>query len=414
MRGVRYNVHYISLIFNLLSFIFLLSSCQPEKKAMPSVMFGQADEEMVSADYDLDDIQSAGELIAVTLSGPETYYEYRGQGFGLQYMMAEAFARSIGARLRMEIVNDSADLFAHLRSGEADLVAFEVDSLQLESFAPPASEAEGIELQPLRSGWVVRSNSSELAAAINAWWKDDTRSSFLAMETTRTTRSLQRRVSARPAMLSRQKGIISSYDELLIRHAAHIGWDWRLLAAQCYQESGFDPRAVSWAGAQGLMQIMPSTAARLGLPRSEVFDPERNIEAAVRYLFLLDESFSDIRNRQERINFVLAAYNGGAGHVRDAMALTQKNGRNPHRWVDVDPYILKLSQPQYYRDPVVKYGYLRGSETSGYVRQIQARWASYRGAAPAHHASLAPSSSESKPSRVRPRSEFVNDSVFIE
>ena len=72
MRGVRYNMHYISLICNLLSFIFLLSSCQPEKKAMPSVMFGQADEEMVSADYDLDDIQSAGELIAVTLSGPET------------------------------------------------------------------------------------------------------------------------------------------------------------------------------------------------------------------------------------------------------------------------------------------------------------------------------------------------------
>lgn len=393
--------------------LLLLAACQPEKKTMPSVMFGQADEEDVSANYDLADIQSAGELIAVTLSGPETYYEYRGQGFGLQYMMAEAFARSIGARLRMEIVNDSADLITHLLAGEADLVALEIDSTRLDAFSQPAAEADTLDLQSLRSGWVVRSNSSELAAAINSWWKDDMRSQFLAMEKKRTTKSQERRVQVRPPMLSRQKGIISSYDELFIRQAARIGWDWRLLAAQCYQESGFDPRAVSWAGAQGLMQIMPSTAARLGLPRSDVFDPERNVEAAVRYIFLLDEAFSDIRSRQERINFILAAYNGGTGHVRDAMALAARDGRNSHRWADVDPYILKLSQPQYYRDPLVKYGYLRGSETSGYVRMIQSRWASYRGSAPAHHSSLAPSSDGSKTSRVRPRSDYITDSLMI-
>lgn len=392
-------------------FLFiLLAACQPEKKTMPSVMFGQADEEEFSVDYDLSDIQVAGELIAVTLSGPETYYEYRGQGFGLQYMMAEAFARSIGVRLRMEIVNDSAELFTHLLSGEADLIALEIDSTTLVSDVSPDS----ITLCPVRSQWVVRSNSIELGEAVNAWWKDDTRSSFLAMEKARTTKSHQRRVQVRPAMLNRQKGVISAYDEILIRQASRIGWDWRLLAAQCYQESGFDPNAVSWAGAQGLMQIMPSTAARLGLPRSDVFNPERNIEAAVRYLFLLDESFSDIRSRQERINFILAAYNGGSGHVRDAMALAQKNGRNPQRWSDVDSYILKLSQPQYYRDPVVKYGYLRGSETSGYVRQIQARWASYRGAAPAHHSSLSNPTGGDKPSRVRPRSDYITDSLLIQ
>ena len=381
---------------------------------MPSVMFGQAEEEQVSADYDLEDIQAAGELIAVTLSGPETFYEYRGQGFGLQYMMAEAFARSVGARLRMEIVNDSAELFTHLLTGEADLVAFEIDSVRLATFMPHDNNGDSLSLQPVRSQWVVRSNSIDLAKAINTWWEDDMRSRFFAMEKVRTTKSKQQRVQVRPAMLNRQKGIISSYDELLIRQASRIGWDWRLLAAQCYQESGFDPRAVSWAGAQGLMQIMPSTAARLGLPRSDVFDPERNVEAAVRYLFLLDEAFSDIHSRQERINFVLAAYNGGSGHVRDAMALAKKNGHNPQRWAEVDPYILKLSQPEYYRDPVVQYGYLRGSETSGYVRQIQARWASYRGSAPAHHSALAPSSHDGQSSRVRPRSDFITDSLLIQ
>ena len=379
---------------------------------MPSVMFGQAEEEEFSADYDLEDVQAAGELIAVTLSGPETYYEYRGQGFGLQYMMAEAFARSIGTRLRMEIVNDSAELFTHLLNGEADLIAFEIDSTTLAN--PAVNSLDSVTLCPLRSQWVVRSNSVELAEAVNAWWHDDTRQRFLDMETTRTTKSKQRRVQVRPAMLNRQKGVISSFDEFFVRHAARVGWDWRLLAAQCYQESGFDPRAVSWAGAQGLMQIMPSTASRLGLSRSDVFNPERNIEAAARYLVILNDAFSDIHSRQERINFVLAAYNGGVGHVRDAMALTTKNGHNPQRWSDVDAYILKLSQPQFFRDPVVKYGYLRGSETSGYVRQIQTRWASYRGAAPAHHSSPNNATSSNKPSRVRPRSEFITDSLLIQ
>ena len=136
---------------------------------MPSVMFGQAEEEQVSADYDLEDIQAAGELIAVTLSGPETFYEYRGQGFGLQYMMAEAFARSVGARLRMEIVNDSAELFTHLLTGEADLVAFEIDSVRLATFMPHDNNGDSLSLQPVRSQWVVRSNSIDLAKAINTW-----------------------------------------------------------------------------------------------------------------------------------------------------------------------------------------------------------------------------------------------------
>ncbi len=392
-----------SLFFSLFILIFILAACQGEKKDMPSVMFGQGEDEIISAEYDLSDIQSAGELIAVTLSGPETYYEYRGQGFGLQYQMAEAFARSIGTRLRMEIVSDSTELIRHLLSGEADLVALEL-----------ATEADEIDLCPVRSGWVVRSNSPALAKAINAWWKDDTRQRFLALETARDSRSRQHRINTRPPMLSRQKGIISSYDSYFIHYASLLGWDWRLLAAQCYQESGFDPRAVSWAGAQGLMQIMPSTASQLGLAHNDVYHPERNIEAATRYLAILDDAFSDIHSREERINFILAAYNGGAGHVRDAMMLTQKFGGNPHRWADVDVYILKLSQPRYYRDPTVRYGYLRGSETSGYVRQIQSRWAAYRGSAPSHQTFVSGASGSNTPSRVRPRSDYITDSLLLQ
>jgi membrane-bound lytic murein transglycosylase MltF len=75
-------------------------------------MFGPADDGAAGEAYDLSDVQAAGELIAVTLSGPDTYYEYRGQGFGLEFSLAQAFANSIGARLRMEMASDTAQLLS--------------------------------------------------------------------------------------------------------------------------------------------------------------------------------------------------------------------------------------------------------------------------------------------------------------
>ena len=67
--------------------------------------------------------------------------------------------------------------------------------------------------------------------------------------------------------------------------------------------------------------------------------------------------------------------------MRDAMALAAKHGRNPSRWDHVSEFILRLQSPAYYRDPVVKYGYMRGSETANYVERIRNRWANYRGVA---------------------------------
>ena len=365
--------------------LLLLTACQ-QQKHQPSVMFGQADIQDDAA-YDLEDIQASGELIATALSGPETYYEYRGEGFGVEYEMAKSFASRIGTRLRVEIAQDSAELMRKLAAGEADL-----------ALTPPT--------------WQTRPTSPQLAAALKAWWQPDLRERTIAAERHRHTSTNRVRRSARPPMLSREKGIISSYDGLFQSGARVAGVDWRLLAAQCYQESAFDPRAVSWAGAQGLMQIMPGTAAHLGLPASQVFEPSQNIAAAARYIAELQRSFSDIHERTERLCFVLAAYNGGTTHVRDAMALTAKYGGNPHHWNDVDRYILLLAQPRYYRDPVVKAGYLRGSETSGYVRQIIARWAQYRGAAHAAPLSATPPDNNKKGNaRIRSREEFLSDSL---
>ena len=82
--------------------------------------------------------------------------------------------------------------------------------------------------------------------------------------------------------------------------------------------------AHSWAGAKGLMQIMPATAAHLGLPASQIHEPEPNVAAATKLIRELDGKFNDITDRMERIRFILASYNGGHGHIRDAMALARK------------------------------------------------------------------------------------------
>ncbi len=203
-------------------------------------------------------------------------------------------------------------------------------------------------------------------------------------------------------MLDASAGRICQYDVLLQRHASSIGWDWRLLAAQCYQESAFDPHAVSWAGAQGLMQIMPATAVHLGV-KGDIFDPETNIEASVRYLQQLNLTFNDIPGQVARIPYILAAYNGGVNHVRDAMALTRKHGLDDHQWRNVEDFILKLSQPLYYHDPVVTSGYLRGAETHGYVRSIMERWAQYRGQARNYSkaSTPAPSKRSKNPTQIR-------------
>lgn len=132
-----------------------LVSCgeKEEKKISP---LGITEEEYAETAYDLDQIQEAGELIAVTLSGPDTYYEYKGKGFGLQFELAEHFAVSIGAKLRMEAVRDTAELFQRLKKGEADLIALEI----------PENHMTDTELQ--FSG--VRSCPSDSTAAVKTGW----------------------------------------------------------------------------------------------------------------------------------------------------------------------------------------------------------------------------------------------------
>ena len=152
-----------------------------------------------------------------------------------------------------------------------------------------------------------------------------------------------------------------------------------MMAAIVWNESRFNIHAVSSQGARGLMQFMPRTARRFGLEEEEELkDPKKNIKAGVEYLKFLERRFDEIEDRDERIKFVLAGYNAGPGHVRDAMALAEKYGYDPHVWVgNVEKWLLALQERKYYTDEVCKHGFFRGRYTVQYVRKVFERYHFY-------------------------------------
>ncbi len=172
---------------------------------------------------------------------------------------------------------------------------------------------------------------------------------------------------------------ISQYDDIFRDEVVTLGWDWRMLASIVWNESRFNNDVVSSQGARGLMQFMPRTAARFGLMGDDVVDPRRNIDAGVEYLKFLERRFDEIEDRDERIKFVLAGYNAGPGHVRDAMALAEKYGYDSHVWVgNVEKWLLALQERKYYTDNVCKHGFFRGRYTVQYVRKVFERYEFYK------------------------------------
>lgn len=329
--------------------------------------------------FSLEDIQENGELIMLTVNGPSTYYDYHNHGMGLQYLLCEKFAQQIGVSLRVEECKDTTEMIQKLTKGEGDIIAVPLSRKQTKGDLLFC----GVTPDSTRTQWAVVGGNKSLADTLNGWFKPK-----MIAETKKeenwllSSASVTRHVYS--PFLNRSKGVISRYDHLFQRYSGTARMDWRLMAAQCYQESCFDPNAKSWAGACGLMQIMPSTADHLGLPMSAIHDAESNVAAAAKYMAELQGHFSDIGDPTQRVLFALAAYNGGFHHIRDAMNLTRKHGGNPYNWGHVREYVLRLAQPAYYRDPVVKYGFMRGTETADYVDRIRARWSEYCGGASFH------------------------------
>ena len=228
-----------------------------------------------------------------------------------------------------------------------------------------------------RIGWVTRKKSVKFRKAVNKWIRSErktTNYNVIYNKYFKNKRTFKRRIKSDYYSLKNNQ--ISKYDNLIKQSAKKIGWDWRLLASQVYQESQFDPNASSWVGAQGLMQVMPATANELNI--KNIFDPEESIRGGTFYLHQMYERFSDILDDQNRIKFAMAAYNCGYGHIKDAQRLAEENGLEPTIWSGhVDKMLLALSLPKNFNKPIVKYGYVRGSEPVNYIYQIFDRYNHY-------------------------------------
>ena len=225
--------------------------------------------------------------------------------------------------------------------------------------------------------WAMRSSSPELLQAVNNWLVEK-KEVFIPRTHARYFLDSKNQYSRSTSTFSSLGGDrISVYDEIIQENAQTLGWDWRLLAALVYKESRFDTTALSYAGAQGLLQLMPVTVERFGVTNPN--DPEESLKGGVKYLQYLDKFWMErVPETNERIKFILASYTIGQGHVEDAWRLTLKYRKNTQSWQEVSNFLSLKSDPKYYRDAVVKSGYAKGHIAVKYVRDVLALFQSYK------------------------------------
>jgi len=289
-------------------------------------------------------------------------------------------SKEIGAQINVKSLDhvEEEELIAQVADGKIDYtIADENVALVNQNYYPNLDIKTQISFTQ-NLAWALRKGTTNLTRDINMWLIDFQKSKEYRRIYRKYFKSKRIEERLQSEYFTLKSGKISEYDDLLKEKAQIIGWDWRLLSALVYQESHFNPKARSWVGAFGLMQLMPETAYRYDV--DTLSSPIENVDAGVKYLkFLegkLDETLGD---KTDKLKFLLAAYNVGLGHILDARRLAEKNGQNPDKWNgSVDYYLLNKSKPEFFNDPVVKYGYCRGNEPYQYVRKILDRYQHYQ------------------------------------
>ena len=314
----------------------------------------------------------------VDLIGKKVYV-IKGSSFGERM---KNLSQEIGGDII--IMEDSASaetesLIRKVATGEIKYTVTDQTIANVNSLYYPNLDVNTVLSLPQQIAWGVRKNSPELLLAIDQWFETSKRNGLFQIIYNRYFNSPRFSISMASSDYSSLAGNkLSPYDEQIKQGAKQIGWDWRLIASIVYQESNFNPRVESWAGAIGLMQIMPETGEFLHA--GDLWDPQQNIKAGIRFLKFLDDYWAKtVSDPTERLKFVLASYNVGASHVIDAQKLARKNGRNASLWDDsVEYFLLQKSNPKYYHDKVVAAGYCRCDGPVRYVKEILDRYEEYK------------------------------------
>ena len=222
--------------------------------------------------------------------------------------------------------------------------------------------------------WAVRPQDSKLGKEIDAVFHEMRKKpdfNILKKKYFEAQRDFKKR--GKDQFYASETGTLSPYDPMVMKYSEQHAFDWRLVAAQIYQESRFDPKTKSWVGAQGLFQIMPATAKGLGIV--DPTDPEQSIRGGLKYMLQLSKHYDDVSDPIERYRFALAAYNSGFGHVDDARKLARAAGKDASVWKNVAFWLLKLMDKKVAAK--TRFGYCRGTEPVDYVRHIDERYAGY-------------------------------------
>ncbi|MGB0430473.1 MAG: transporter substrate-binding domain-containing protein [Bacteroidia bacterium] len=297
------------------------------------------------------------------------------------YSRLVSLSNEIGGDIEIETVRgdvETEELIRKVAMGEIEYTIADEHIAKLNaSYYPILDVATPISF-PQQLAWAVRSNSPALQTALNKWIESNRKSvafNHLVMKYYKNRKGFIQRSSS--GFHSQYGGRISIYDEYFKKHATASGWDWRLIASLAYQESKFNNELESWAGARGLMQMMPGTAKRFG--GDSIMSAEKSIITGLKFVNYLNNFWEkEIPDSAARVPFVLASYNAGLGHVVDATRLAEKFGNPKDDWQYVSYFLKNKNHKRFYSDPVVKHGYCRGTEPVNYVKKITGRYEQYK------------------------------------
>lgn len=373
-----------------------------------------------SVDRDLEDIREDGAVKTLIIYSSTSYFLYRGQPMGFEYELPDNYREMKWANLQKELIHDPIELtndtvsirqnsaysermrslsneiggWIHIDTFDSNLSTDQIIKMVIDGKIKYTIADENLAkinagYNPIlkidvpvsfsqRIAWVTRKKSPQLRKAVNEWILSERKRTNYNVTYNKYFKNKRNfRNRARSEFYSLNNRQISQYDDLIKTYARDIDWDWRLLASKVYQESRFDPKADSWAGAKCLMQVMPNTAESLGI--KNLTNPVQSIRGGVSYLGWLYENFEDVPDSLTRIKFMLAAYNCGYGHMRDAQRLAETKNLDPTSWDDnVESIVLALSDPENFNDPIVQHGYVRGEEPVYYVNEILKRCEQYK------------------------------------
>lgn len=309
---------------------------------------------------------------AIQLTNPKKHLP--GLTTGYNYELLQRFARDMGDTLAgVKNAREKEVWLDSLRLGLVDIVVLPYeDSLRADSvrFSRPIDSL---------TVWAVREDFRTGLEEIDEWL-----GSFEESPEHEPLRDLflLRYSPTKRAEWGRKVSAISPYDSLVRAEAAELGWDWRLLCAIIYQESQFHIELRSRRGAEGLMQMMPSTAEKMGV--TDLFNPEQSVKAGVVYLKRLQSMFrSKASDDDELRKFTLAAYNAGEGRLTDVINYASSIGADSGTWdalVEIIPQMRDESTIQV--DSVIKLGTFQGVETIHYVNRVLSLYEDFKAIRP--------------------------------